>query len=179
MSNLVSALQGEAKADVRDMGLRGMVTVRGDFTSVALRDALVGVTGVSWPDVRGIGTVGEHGLAWMSPDEMLVLCDHDRADHIAATISTHAADTHHLAVNVSDARALFQVTGDWRSTLARLTPADLRGFGPGVMVRSRLAQVPAAVWVAEDGTLRVVCFRSVARYVFDLLANASDAGPLA
>lgn len=178
MSNLASALQGKAQADVRDMGLTGMITVRGDLGDVALRDALVGVTGVSWPGQRGIATVGSHALAWMSPDEALVLCDHDRADQIVETISAHVAGSHHLAVNVSDARALFQVTGAWRDTLARLTPADLRDFGPGVMCRSRLAQVPAAFWVAPDGSLRVVCFRSVAQYVFDLLANTAEAGRL-
>lgn len=178
MSNLASPLEGKAHADVREMGLRGMITVRGDLRQVALRDALVGVTGVSWPGPRGIGTVGTHGLAWMSPDEMLVICDHERADHIVGTITKHLGDLPHLVVNVSDARALFEVTGAWRDTLARLTPADLRDFGPRVMCRSRLAQVPAAFWVAPDGSLRVVCFRSVAGYVFDLLVGAATAGRL-
>jgi sarcosine oxidase subunit gamma len=42
--------------------------------------------------------------------------------------------------------------------------------------RSRLAQVPAAFWMPDAETFQIVCFRSVARYMFDLLSIAAQPG---
>ena len=65
-----------------------------------------------------------------------------------------------------------------REVLAKLTPADLRpgAIGIGEVRRTRLAQVPAAFWLDGEGKATVVCFRSVAEYVFGLLRNASENG---
>ena len=85
------------------------------------------------------------------------------------------AGSHHLVANVSDARAMFTLKGDRaREILAKLSPADVTeaGFGPGQMRRSRMAQVAAAFWITADGTVNVVCFRSVGAYVFDLLKSS-------
>jgi sarcosine oxidase subunit gamma len=41
-----------------------------------------------------------------------------------------------------------------------------------------MAQIAAAVWMEADETLRVICFRSVARYAQDLLSTAAHAGPV-
>jgi sarcosine oxidase subunit gamma len=88
--------------------------------------------------------------------------------------------THHLAVNVSDARAMFSLTGEagpLKDVLAKVTPADMAALAPGEMRRTRLQQVPAAIWFESGTEARVVCFRSVARYVFDVLAlSAKDGG---
>ena len=86
---------------------------------------------------------------------------------------------HALAKNVSDARAVFEVSGAHaRDVLAKLTPADVSpdAFGVGDIRRSRLAQVAGAFWVVDDHTFRIVCFRSVAQYVFDLLCVAAQPG---
>ena len=42
------------------------------------------------------------------------------------------------------------------------------------MRRTRLAQVPAAIWLSETDEISVIAFRSVARYVFDILALSAD-----
>jgi sarcosine oxidase subunit gamma len=42
--------------------------------------------------------------------------------------------------------------------------------------RTRMAQVPAALWLADPETFQVICFRSHARYVFDLLCVAAQEG---
>ena len=91
------------------------------------------------------------------------------------------ADHHHLAVNVSDARSAMRVTGEGariRECLAKLTPADLRtsALPVGQVRRTRLAQVAAAFWFASDGEAFVICFRSVADYVFGLVSEAAAPG---
>jgi sarcosine oxidase subunit gamma len=49
-------------------------------------------------------------------------------------------------------------------------------FEPGELRRTRMAQVPAAVWMADAQTIRVICFRSVAGYVSGLLEDAAAPG---
>jgi sarcosine oxidase subunit gamma len=60
--------------------------------------------------------------------------------------------------------------------MAKLCPVDLApgSFGPGQIRRTRLAQVPAALWMDSDDSFRIVCFRSVAQYVFDVLRTAAN-----
>jgi len=80
---------------------------------------------------------------------------------------------------VSDARASFRLEGQHaREVLAKLCPVDLAldAFVEGMFRRTRMAQVPAAFWLCEDEAFQIVCFRSQARYVFDLLCVAAQPG---
>ena len=65
-----------------------------------------------------------------------------------------------------------------REVMAKLAPVDLApaSFTPGMFRRTRIAQVPAAFWMPQEGVFRVVCFRSVAQYVFDVLCVAAQPG---
>ncbi len=184
MSEAVSALKGaefSGQVNIRDNGLRGMITLRGDLDLVDLRNAASGVTGLDFPNARGARCVGENGLCWMSPDELLILLPYDKVGSAVWTIEKTLESSHFLAVDVSDARASITVEGEGsaiRDVLAKLTPADLRPnvLPVGEMRRTRLAQVPAAIWFHEDDRLELVCFRSVADYVFALLSNAAARG---
>lgn len=183
MSEAVSALNGvqsgEGIATVTELGLQGMITLRGDLASVGVKNAATGVAGVDMPGQRGIAHVGERAIAWMSPDELLVLVPHAEAEAAVATMSETLSGEHALAVNVSDARALFRIEGPGaREVIAKLAPVDMTpgAFGPGQIRRTRLAQVPAAVWMPEEGAVHLICFRSVADYVFKLLSVAAQPG---
>ncbi len=182
MSEAVSALPG-AKAtglvSLREMGLQGMVTFRADLSEAG--DALRQVTGADMPGQRGIAHGDGMAVAWMSPDELMILCDHDAADRVAAALSQAMGGRHHLAVNVSDARAMFALSGEagaLRDVLAKVTPADMAAdvLRPGEMRRTRLQQAAGAIWFESETEARVICFRSVARYVFDLLAMSAKEG---
>jgi sarcosine oxidase, subunit gamma len=59
--------------------------------------------------------------------------------------------------------------------LMKLVPVDLAGLADGELRRTRAAQVAAAFWAA-DGGYTVVCFRSVAGYVMDILTHAAQPG---
>ena len=184
MSNIVSALNGaraQGFAEVRELGLQGMITLRGDMSGKKLIDAAKSAGGTNVPDRGHIALSGAHGIAWMSPDELLILTPYDEVDARLDGITSKLAGTHHLAVNVSDARAMFAVTGEdalVREALSKLCPVDLRveAFAAGQFRRTRMAQVPAAIWIPGVGEARVICFRSVAQYVFDLLQGATAMG---
>ena len=114
MSNVVSALNGQkvvGATTVAEQGLRGMITLRGDLSAARLKKACKAVTGAEMPGKRGVSIKGESGIAWMSPDELLLLVPHSEADAIVAKIDAALKGTHFLAVNVSDARAMISVHG--------------------------------------------------------------------
>ncbi len=180
MSEPVSALAGasfQGSVTVQETGLRGMITLRGDLAGAKLQEAVKKLTGLRVPEICTIALKGDKGVAWMSPDELLLLTPYQLAQGITNTLGDALKGTHHLVANVSDARAVFSLQGAGaREVLAKLAPADLSpaGFVPGEIRRSRLAQVPAAFWISGQDEFEVVCFRSVAQYVFDLLKNAAD-----
>jgi sarcosine oxidase, subunit gamma len=184
MSDAISALHGRihhGEVTIREAGLHGMITLRGDLTDAKLRDVCKKVTGQVFPEKGKISTSGEAGLCWMSPDEVLVLLPYAQVTDALAQIDAALAGQHYLAENLSDARALLHVDGAFaREVMAKLTPADLHPdrFGAGDFRRSHLGQVAAAFWIAEADVFAVICFRSVADYVFDLLVASAKAGPV-
>ncbi len=179
MSDAMSALSDasfEGDVNVVEAGLRGMLSLRGDLANTKLNLAVRKLTGVNVPPVGKVNLKGKKGAAWMSPDELLILCPYDIAEKNAALIAKALKGTHHLVCNVSDVRATFTLTGvRSREVLAKLAPADLSltGFETGQIRRTRLAQVPAAFWISGPDQFDVVCFRSVAEYVFELLKQAA------
>lgn len=184
MSNLVSALDGKVEVGdvtVQELGLRGMITLRGDLSNAALQKVSKELTGVSFPSQGEAFASGDHGLAWMSPDEILVMVPHEDVSSALETIHKALSGLHFLAVDVSDARAVLRVQGAFaREVIAKLAPADLHpdSFPVGRFRRSRLGQVAAAFWLSDEDTFDVICFRSVAGYTFDLLAASAKAGPI-
>jgi sarcosine oxidase subunit gamma len=76
---------------------------------------------------------------------------------------------------------MFALSGEARAlrdVLAKVTPANMAAdvLKPGEMRRTRLQQAAGAIWFESETEARVVCFRSVARYVFDLLAMSAKEG---
>lgn len=178
MSDPVSALGGASFAgfaNVREIGPLGMITLRAKGLK-NLDKAVKAAVGTKAPSQRRIEISGEKACAWMSPDEyLLVLPYTEVATALAAIAKAFGAD-HHLAVDVSDARAVFRIEGDRADqVLRKLVPADLDRLAPGELRRTRAAQVAVAFW-QQDGGYSLVCFRSVAGYVMGLLTNAAQPG---
>ena len=179
MPEAISALSGvsfKGLATVQEAGLRGMITLRGDLGAATLGQVVIKLTGFEIPPTLEIFTQNDLGVAWMSPDELLLLVPYELAPAHTTTLSDALEGTHHLAINVSDSRAMFTLTGAGaREVLAKLCPADLspEQFGRGQFRRTRLAQVPAAIWLSGEARISLICFRSVADYVFELLKQAA------
>ena len=164
---------------IRHGANRGMITLRGDLTSRKFKRALKAATGLGVPVAGKIIGTGQTGVVWMSPDEVLVMVPYGEVNGAISAIDTTLAGQHYLAADVSDARAVFTLTGPHpREVLARLCPVDLHvdRFGEGDARRTRMAQVAAAFWCHGSG-FDVVCFRSVGDYMDGLLRNAAKASP--
>lgn len=180
MPDPVSALNGAIfegpLVSIKERGPVGMVTIRGDFAEPAFAGAVEEACGAPIPGVRRF----EGGLGWMSPDELLWVGRYEDAPGVAERLGAALAGVHHLAVVVSDARAVFSIAGAGaRELIAKGAPVDMApaAFGPGDLRRTHLGQVAAAFWMEGDPAagLTLVCFRSYADHVFRWLsASAKD-----
>ncbi|MBD0865183.1 MAG: sarcosine oxidase subunit gamma [Rhodobacteraceae bacterium] len=180
MSEPVTALGGvshDGLVHIKEAPLQGMITLRGDLSSTAVQNAATGVAAVDMPGKREANCVDQRGICWMSPDELLVLCPYDTVTANVTKMTATLGTVHALVVDVSDARASFRVKGPLvRDVMAKLCPIDLSKeiFKNGHFRRTRLAQVTAAFWMRDTETVQLICFRSVAGYVFDVLKAAAS-----
>jgi len=178
MSDPVSALNGasyQGFAAIREVGPLGMITLRAKGLK-SLDKAIKAVTGTKVPAQRRIEVNGDRACGWMSPDEYLLIVPYAEVSAALAKLAKSLAGEHHLAVDVSDARAVFRIEGDKAAdVLRKLSPVDFDRLEPGELRRSRTAQVAAAMWKQDQG-FTLVCFRSVATYVIGLLTHSAQAG---
>lgn len=179
MSNLATALNGASYTGyvtVSERGLTGMITLRADLSDKKVATAVKKATGQALPAVRQISG-GDVQVAWMAPDEALILCDYAKAPALAKALEDALGDIHALVFVVSDARASFTVKGAGAlEVMAKVCPLDIGSFTVGEMRRTRLAQVAAAMWMEDAETVHLVCFRSGAGYVFDALSVVARPG---
>jgi len=184
MSDPVTPLNGatfSGSVEISEAPIKAMITLRADLGDPKLSLAVKAVTGAAMPKTRRI-VHGKTGSAvWMSGDELLLITDYTQSDFSIATIETKLKGMHFLATNVSDARAVFEISGpNARDVLAKGAPIDLstRGFAPGDIRRTRMGQVAAAIWMEEDESFRLICFRSVADFMFEWLKTAAEPSSL-
>jgi sarcosine oxidase, subunit gamma len=179
MSDPASPLNGasyDGFANIREVGPLGMITLRCKHDVKALPKAVKAAVGMAMPGTRRIVKDGAFAAAWMAPDELLLILPYDQVVNALETIAKALKSEHYLAVDVSDARAVFRITGAQADqVLMKLTPADLSALQPGEVRRSRAAQVAAAFWADEDA-FTLVCFRSVAPYMMGLLTHSAQPG---
>lgn len=179
MSNVVSAL-GNASfagfAKITEVGPLGMISLRAKPDVKGLAEAIKAAVGTGVPGQREIEIAGGKAAGWMSPDEYLLVLPYGETDAALAAIAQAFGGAHHLAVVVSDARAVFRIEGAKADqVLAKLSPVDFATLGPKELRRTRAAQVAAAFWKDGDG-YTLVCFRSVASYVMGLLTHSAMPG---
>ena len=179
MSDPVSAM-GHARYDgfatVREIGPLGMISLRAKPEVKGLAKAVKAAVGLAVPAQRRIVATADKAVGWMSPDEYLLVLPYAQTGAAMAAIASAMGADHHLAAVVSDARAVFDVTGAKADqVLRKLCPVDFDALAPGELRRTRAAQVAAAFWAIDDG-FRVVCFRSVAGYMLGLLTQSAQPG---
>lgn len=175
----LGAARFEGRVRVTALGPMGMITLRGTLQAPEFSAALESAVGAQVPRRLAIGKTQTGSVAWMSPDELLLLCPYADAPEHIEKLTAALADQHMLIADVSDARAMFTLSGaNMRDVLTKLAPLDFSPevFQPGVIRRTRLAQVAAALWLENTSTAHVICFRSVAQYVFDVLSTSVEEG---
>jgi sarcosine oxidase subunit gamma len=117
----------------------------------------------------------------MSPDELMLFTPYAEAGALVAALDEALAGEHHLAVDVSDARAVIGLVGAGvgpgvAEVLAKGAPIDLAAFPVGAARRTHLGGIAVAFWRKSEDEWEIVCFRSLARHLFDWLVQASREG---
>ncbi|MEM6660895.1 MAG: sarcosine oxidase subunit gamma family protein [Pseudomonadota bacterium] len=152
---------------------QGQVTFRGDLSAVDLSV----VDGLTVPGTLQTTAAGSSRAIWMSPDELLLLVKDAPATVTALT--EQLAGQHAMALDVSDARIAFRLTGDLvGEVLAKGAPCDCsdHGFPPGTARRTHLGGLAVAIWRIDAGTWEIACFRSFAHHLKAWLEQAAVAG---
>jgi len=107
-----------------------MITLRAKGLK-SLEKAIKAVTGTKVPAQRRIEVNGDRACGWMSPDEYLLILPYAEVGQALASLAKSLAADHHLAVDVSDARAVFRVEGERAAeVLSRLAPVDFDRLNP-------------------------------------------------
>ena len=157
----------------RQTGL-GMITIRADLDRAG--DAIAEGVGLAIPDTTGVTGDGTRILAWMSPDELLLMLPAAETPEAMMALEQALTGEHGLVVDMSDARAVFDITGpDAADVISKLVPVDAAAMPTGHLRRSRAAQTAVAVWRHGEG-FRLFGFRSTADYLELILQNAAIAG---
>lgn len=164
---------------IEEAGLTGMISLKGDLGDGALAAAVQKATGAKVPGPLGVES-GEGGRAvWMAPDELLLITAYADAEAQVAAIGEALAGQHHMALNVSDARCLFRLSGKAvAEVLAKGAPVDLSeaAFPVGSARRTHIAEIAVGFWRTDAEAWEIVCFRSLAGHLADWLDAVSVEG---
>ena len=164
---------------IEDRGPVGQVTLRADLASEAVRRAVKAAVGVEVPEPLRAAFEGTGGAVWMSPDELLLFSAYDQAGELVEGLEAALAGTHHMAVDVSDARAVIALEGDHvAEVLSKGAPIDLAeaAFPVGTARRTHIGGIAVAFWRLGDDAWEIVCLRSFSQHLFDWLLQASRDG---
>lgn len=160
-------------------GATGQVTLRAELGDPAAAAAIEAATGLAVPGKLAVTHDDARRMVWMSPDELLLILPADAARTIAGALDQALAGHHHMALDVSDARALFRLTGPAvAEVLAKGAPCDLsdRACPPGTARRTHLAGLAVGLWRLADEDWEIVCFRSYAHHLKAWLHQAAAPG---
>lgn len=159
---------------------REMFAIKGDLADEALRGVVQDLLGAAFPKAGQV-VAGRGAVVWMAPDEILALIETGRRVEALGRFQAAAEGRHVLVEDVSDMRVGFVIEGaEVRDVLARLTPADVSSatLPVGRVRRTRVGQVAAAIWFTAEDRAELLCFRSVANYLSELIREAAASEPL-
>ena len=180
MSEAISAMPGmrySGIVELAEAGKRGMIVLRGDLALPALAAAVKQAIGADIPTQRRVETGEKGAVAWMSPDELLLFVEYQSVAGVVAALEAALAGEFVTIADVSDARAVFTLRGaQARDVLAKLCPVDFAELPVGGIRRSRAGQVAAAIWREGEQDFTLICFRSVARYMWETLSLMARPG---
>ena len=157
----------------------GQVTLRGDLDDTALTAAVEQVIGLPVPGRLAVNQAGAYRAVWMAPDELLLMVPAEETQVILAALDEALSRQHHMALDVSDARAVFRLTGALvAEVLAKGAPCDLSEAGcpVGTARRTHLAGLAVGLWHLDAEEWEIVCFRSFAHHLQAWLEAAAAPG---
>ena len=156
----------------------GMLTVRAEIKNRKFQKIIKDFFKLRVPSRLKISTNKNFFLAWMSPNEIMVITkNQNEINSIKSSIENDLAGLETLVLDVSSSRTIFSVNGYfWRELLAKGSPINLfpSEFNSGSFRRTRLGQVSTAFWMIKEDEIYVLCGQSYKNFFFKWLCNAAD-----
>lgn len=166
--------------DMREISERGMIDLRGLASDRKFMAAAKTVLGAELPkEPRTSASWGDSKILWLSPDQWLITCPRGKAQELTDALVKELGDTHSLAVNVSDMRAIIRLEGELaREVVMKGSTLDLTDgdYAPGTVRRMRFAEIAALLHILEEKAIDIYVFRSYAHYAWDFLLKAARKG---
>lgn len=162
---------------IERVGEAGQVTLRADLSKPGVAKAVRSASGLEMPGALCVTRSDAARAVWMSPDELLLIVPDPGA--VVDGLEKALARQHHMALDVSDARAVFRLTGAAvAEVLSKGAPCDLsdRACPPGTARRTHLAGLAVGLWRLADQDWEIVCFRSYAHHLEAWLHRAAVPG---
>ena len=163
-----------------EMGERafwGHVNLRGDGTDEAFQAGVESVVGTRAPiEPNTVSRVGDTLIAWLGPDEWLVISPPDIKDGLSAKLEETLTGLHVSVNDISGGQTIIRLRGTHaRDLLSKGCPLDLhpRVFGAGQCAQSHIAKSNALIIQVDDRpTYDVIVRRSFADYLARWLNHA-------
>ena len=156
----------------------GMLTVRAEIKNRKFQKIIKDFFKLRVPSRLKISTNKNFFLAWMSPNEILVITkNQDEIKTIKSNIENDLEKMEALVLDVSSSRTIFSIKGCfWRELLAKGSPINLfpSEFNSNSFRRTRLGQVSTAFWMVKPDQIFILCGRSYDKFFFNWLCNAAD-----
>jgi sarcosine oxidase subunit gamma len=164
--------------EMREIGDRGMIDLRGLPSDPAFMSAVRSALGVDLPVTpRTSASAGDITVLWLSVDQWLILCALSNAAELHSRLREALAGIHALAVDVSHMRTVIRLEGgNVREVLIKGTSLDLLGedYPPGTVRRLLFAEIAALIHIAAQDMIDLYVFRSYADYAWDFLVTAAN-----
>ena len=174
----VNCDEHNAEVFLTDCRFRGQIIVRGNTDLPKFADAIERVLGLRPPvkPTTAVGGADFPRLLWLGPDEWLVLTEDALKETTLEQLTETLVGQHFQVVDVSDARAVFGLTGPRaRNVLEKGCPLDLhsRVFGAGRSTRTVVGRVQIILHqVTEVPHYDIYVQRSLAEYLWAWLEDA-------
>ena len=153
-----------------ELAFRGHVNLRGSTSEIGF---LTAAAGALWSRIpREPNTVtqsDEKTIAWLGPDEWLVIVPPDQREGLAEMLEKALAGLHVSVNDISSGQTIIRLRGTRaRDLLSKGCPIDLhpRAFGPAQCAQSHIAKSNALIiQVDEEPIYDIVVRRSFADYL--------------
>lgn len=158
-----------------ELPLRGYLTLRGQGSDAAFRDAVANVLGQPLPTQPSSYSHGPSGtLLWISPDEWLLSGERSTVKSLIPALESALKGQHVQVVDNSGGYTQVYLTGRHAVTLLRhLGVYDFEQVTVGRAVSTMLTKANVTVYRLEEGGLHLVFRRSFADYVWRLIERAA------
>ena len=179
MSDAVSVVNGaqfDGAVQVRDAGLVGMVTMRGDLDSQELAKAVKSAIGLTLPDVGKHTGNAETGAFWIGRDQWMIEAPGRGDSDFAADLRAQAPKA--SVTDQTDGFVAFEITSangapEIEALMAKLVNIDPDMLKPGGVTRTGLDHMSVFLIRRAGNALCVIGMRTLAGSLWHAIATAA------